>query len=134
MKRRRPRAGAREVRMRVPDRRPAVWSVVPLAVLALAATARAEEPRKQPGISPPRPGGASEAGPDGPAAVVELRRQQEQLTLENGVADQQLRRELAKAAAEKQRLELANAVAHQRLQAELAAMQAEAERLARQAD
>jgi ATP-dependent Clp protease protease subunit len=64
----------------------------------------------------------------------ELKKEQERLTLENGVAEQRLRQELAKASAEKERLELANALEKEKLHAEVAAMQAEIDKLTRQAD
>ena len=67
-------------------------------------------------------------------APVDLKRQQEQLTLENAVADLQLRKDLAVLNAEKQRRELEAALANQRLQAELASRQAEIERLNKQAE
>ena len=66
--------------------------------------------------------------------VPDLKKQQEQLTLENSVADQQLHKELAKLTAEKQKLELENALNQQKLQAEIASMQAEIEKLTKQAD
>ena len=64
----------------------------------------------------------------------ELKKQQEQLTLENSIAEQQLRRELARLTAEKQRLELTNSLAQQRLQAEVAGLQAELDKLTKQTD
>ena len=64
----------------------------------------------------------------------ELKKQQEQLTLENSIAEQQLRQELAKLTAQKQRLELENGLAQQKLQAEVAALQAELDKLTKQAD
>jgi len=96
---------------------------------------------------------------DATNAFPELKKQQEQLTLENSIADQQLRKDLAKLtaekqrfelqnsiadqqlrqdlaklAAEKQRLELQNGLAQQKLQAEVAALQAELDKLTKQAD
>src|SRR5208282_4583198 len=68
------------------------------------------------------------------SAFPELKKQQEQLTLENSIAEQQLHQELAKLTAEKQRLELENGLAQQKLQAEGAALQAELDKLTRQAD
>jgi len=68
------------------------------------------------------------------SAFPELKKQQEQLTLENSIADQQLHKELARMTAEKQKLELENALNQQKLQAEIASMQAEIEKLAKQAD
>ncbi len=66
--------------------------------------------------------------------LAKLTAQKQRLELENGVAEQQLRQELAKLAAEKQRLELENALAQQKLQAESAALQAELDKLTKQAD
>ena len=68
------------------------------------------------------------------SAFPELRKQQEQLTLENSIAEQQLRKELARLTAEKQKLELENGLNQQKLQAEIASMQAEIEKLTKQAD
>src|ERR1039457_5479261 len=68
------------------------------------------------------------------SAVTELKQRQEQLTLENGGADQQLRQELAKLTAEKQRLDLENSIAQQKLQAEIAPLAAEIDKLTKQAD
>jgi ATP-dependent Clp protease protease subunit len=62
-------------------------------------------------------------------AFPELKKQQEQLTLENSIAEQQLRKELAKLAGEKQRLELENGIAEQQLHQELAKLTAEKQRL-----
>jgi ATP-dependent Clp protease protease subunit len=112
---------------------------LPSLLLALAGPARADN--LKPAIAPHPPGAPlppplveplrpSEMTP----ALLELRRQQEQLSIENTIADQQLRKDLAKLTAEKQRIELSNAVAQQRLQAEVAAMQADIDRLTKQAD
>jgi ATP-dependent Clp protease protease subunit len=68
------------------------------------------------------------------SAFPELKKQQEQLTLENSIAEQQLHKELAKLTAEKQRLELENGLAQQKLQAEVAALQADIDKLTKQAD
>jgi ATP-dependent Clp protease, protease subunit len=62
-------------------------------------------------------------------AFPELKKQQEQLTLENSIAEQQLRKELAKFTAEKQRVELQNSIAEQQLRQELAKLAAEKQRL-----
>ena len=62
-------------------------------------------------------------------AFPELKKQQEQLTLENTIAEQQLRKELAKLIAEKQRLELENGIAEQQLHQDLAKLAAEKQRL-----
>ncbi len=64
----------------------------------------------------------------------ELKKKQDQLTLENSVADQQLKKELAGLSAEKQRLELQNGLAQQKLQAKIAATQAELDELTKKAD
>lgn len=69
-----------------------------------------------------------------PSPFAELKLAQEKLSLENGIADQELRKTLAKLAAEKQRLELENAVTQQKLQAEISSLQAEIEKLNKQAD
>jgi ATP-dependent Clp protease protease subunit len=58
----------------------------------------------------------------------ELKKQQEQLTLENSIAEQQLRQELAKLTAQKQRLELENGIAEQQLRKELAKLAGEKQR------
>jgi len=63
------------------------------------------------------------------SAFPELKKQQEQLTLENSIAEQQLRKELAKLTAEKQRFELENGIAEQQLHQELAKLTAEKQRL-----
>ncbi len=63
------------------------------------------------------------------SAFPELKKQQEQLTLENSIADQQLRKELARLTAEKQRFELENGIADQQLHQELAKLTAEKQRL-----
>jgi ATP-dependent Clp protease, protease subunit len=68
------------------------------------------------------------------SAFPELKKQQEQLTLENSIAEQQVRKELARLTAEKQRLELENGLAQQKLQAEVAALQAEIDKLTKQTD
>ena len=63
------------------------------------------------------------------SAFPELKQQQEQLTLENSIAEQQLRKELAKLTAEKQRLELENSIAEEQLRQELAKLTAQKQRL-----
>lgn len=72
--------------------------------------------------------------PETNSAFPELKKQQEQLTLENSVADQQLHKELAQLSAEKQRLELQNGLAQQKLQADVAALQTEIDKLTKQLD
>src|SRR5215469_7730021 len=64
----------------------------------------------------------------------DLKKKQDQLTLENSVADQQLKKELATLAAEKQRLELENGLAQQKQQAKQAAVQAELDELNKKID
>lgn len=66
--------------------------------------------------------------------LAELKRQQEKITAENGIADQQLHKDLARLTAEKQRLELENGLAQQRLQSEVATLQAQLDKLGKQAD
>jgi len=68
------------------------------------------------------------------AASVDLKKTQEQLTLENSVADLQLRKDLAALNAEKQRREVEASLAKQKLEAELASRQAEIERLNKQTE
>src|SRR5690348_3903342 len=63
------------------------------------------------------------------SAFPELKKQQERLTLENSVAQQQLQKDLAKLTAEKQRLELENGIAEQQLREDLAKLAAEKQRL-----
>src|SRR5947209_6956682 len=65
---------------------------------------------------------AAKAEPD---PVADLRKQQEQLNLENNIAELQVRRDLARLTAEKQRRELESIIAQQKLQAEIAGAQAE---------
>ena len=62
-------------------------------------------------------------------AFPELKKQQEQLTLENNIAEQKLRKDLAALTAEKQRVELQNSIAEQQLRQQLAALAAEKQRL-----
>jgi ATP-dependent Clp protease protease subunit len=66
--------------------------------------------------------------------LAKLTAQKERLELENGIAEQQLHQDLAKLMAQKQRLELENGLAQQKLQADAAALQAELDKLTRQAD
>src|SRR5262245_2140941 len=68
------------------------------------------------------------------SAIAALKKQQEELTLENGVADAQLRKELARLSAQKQRLDLENSLAQSRLQSEIATMQTDIDRLVKQTD
>jgi ATP-dependent Clp protease, protease subunit len=63
-----------------------------------------------------------------------LTAEKQRLDLENGIADQQLHEDLAKLSAEKQKLELENALAQQELQATNAALQAELDKLSKEAD
>jgi ATP-dependent Clp protease protease subunit len=66
--------------------------------------------------------------------LAKLTGEKQRLELENGVAEQQLHQDLAKLTAEKQRLELENGLAQQKFQAEVAALQAELDKLTKQAD
>ncbi|MGA9778765.1 MAG: ATP-dependent Clp protease proteolytic subunit [Limisphaerales bacterium] len=66
--------------------------------------------------------------------LAELTAEKQRLDLENGIAEQQLHEDLAKLTAEKQRLELENGLAQQKQQADAAALQAQLDTLARQAD
>jgi ATP-dependent Clp protease, protease subunit len=70
----------------------------------------------------------------GTNALEKLKSQQERLTLENRIADEQLRQSLAKTSAEKQKIELENGLAQQKFQADIAALQAEIDKLNKQAD
>ena len=69
-----------------------------------------------------------------PAAFPELKKQQEQLALETGIADLQLKKALASLLAEKQRGDLESSVAQQKLQAEIFALQGQILKLSAQAD
>ena len=66
--------------------------------------------------------------------LAKLTAQKQRLELENGVAEQQLHADLAKLTAEKQKLELENNVAQQKQQADVAKLQAELETLTKEAD
>lgn len=66
--------------------------------------------------------------------LAKLSAEKQRLELENGLAEQELHKELARLSAEKQRLELENSVAQQKLQAEGVALQAELDKLAKEAD
>lgn len=66
--------------------------------------------------------------------LAKLTAQKQRLELENGVAEQQLREDLARLNAEKQKLELENGLAQQKLQSENAALQAELDKLGKEAD
>lgn len=80
-------------------------------------------------------GGTAEViGPAPSATQTELRKRQEQLTLENSVAELELRKALTVMSAEKQRRELENSLTQQRAQAEIAAMQTELDKLNKQTD
>jgi ATP-dependent Clp protease protease subunit len=80
------------------------------------------------------PAAAAPAKAEDPPEVVALRKQQEKLVLENGIAEQSLKQALAKLAAEKARLELENAVAAQKLQGTLAELQAQIEGASKKTD
>jgi ATP-dependent Clp protease protease subunit len=92
----------------------------------LGGVARADTATK-PVVAPP-------AAPAPPTAAAELRKVSEQLTLENGIAEAQLRKELAPLAAERQRRDLEASIARQKLEAELASRQTEIEKLNKQID
>jgi len=77
---------------------------------------------------------AAETPAETNSALAELKKQQELLTVENGLAEQRVRKELSKLTAEKQRLELENGLALQKLQAETASLQAELDKITKQAD
>lgn len=68
-----------------------------------------------------------------PSANPELKKQDEELKLQNSIADQKLRAELFRLTAEKSRLELENAIAQQKLQSEIAALHSQIEKLNKQA-
>ena len=69
-----------------------------------------------------------------PVIFPELKKQQEQLTLESSIADLQLKKALASLTAEKQRRDLESAVAQQKLQSEIASLQGQILKLTAQAD
>ena len=77
---------------------------------------------------------APSASSDTNSANAELKKKQDQLTLENSLADLQLKKDLAKLTAEKQRLELENSLAAQKSAAELLSMQTEIDKLTKQLD
>jgi len=66
--------------------------------------------------------------------LAKLSAEKQRLELENGVTELELHKELAKLGAEKQRLELENSVAQQKLQSEGLALQAELEKLTKQTE
>lgn len=68
------------------------------------------------------------------AALSELRKKQEQLNIENNIADMELHRTLASLTLEKQRRELETSIAQQKTLAEVAALQAELDKLTKQVD
>ena len=69
-----------------------------------------------------------------PAAFTELKKQQEQLTLESSIADLQLKKALSTLSDQKQRGDLEAAVAQQKLQAEIATLQAQILKITVQTD
>ena len=77
---------------------------------------------------------ASKPADASPVIFPELKKQQELLTLENSIADLQLKKTLASLAAEKLRRDLESAVAQQKLQAEIASLQAQILKLTTQID
>ncbi len=62
-----------------------------------------------------------------------LKKQEEELKLQNSIADQQLRKRLFKMIEEKSQLELENAIAQQKLQSEVAALNSQIEKMNKQA-
>lgn len=105
-----------------------LWGAVLVAPFAFAQPAWAQNAAK------PRPAAAAPPAPAPAATPPDLKKVQEQLSLENNVADLQLRKDLTVLNAERQRREVEAALAHQKLQAELASRQAEIERLNKQAE
>jgi ATP-dependent Clp protease protease subunit len=104
-----------------------LWGAVLVAPMALTQPAWAQGPAAAKPPAAALPVAVQAQPPD-------LKKLQEQLTLENSVADLQLRKDLAALNAERQRRELESALANQRLQAELASRQADIERLNKQAE
>ncbi len=103
-----------------------VWGSLLAAPLAFAQPAFADTlPATKPAVAPIS---ATATGGD------DLKKTQEQLTLENSVADLRLKKELSALAAEKQRRELEASIYAQKLQAELASRQAEIDRMNKQTD
>lgn len=72
--------------------------------------------------------------PPASPVIGELRKKQEQLNLENNIADMELHKALASLAMEKQRRELETSIVQQKAQAEIATMQAELDKLSKQVD
>jgi ATP-dependent Clp protease protease subunit len=70
---------------------------------------------------------------DAPTTNPELKKQEEELKLQNSIADQRLRQQLFKMVEEKSRLELENGLAQQKLKAEIASLEAQIEKLTKQA-
>lgn len=103
------------------------------AASLLTPVARADEHKPNGAIRPSIAAAVLSSG-ETSGTVAALRREQEQLNLENSVAEQRVKKELAQLAAEKQRLELENSIAQQRLQSEITAMHVEAGRLAKQVE
>src|SRR5215471_6227639 len=77
---------------------------------------------------------APSSSADTNSANAELKRKQDQLTLENSLAELQLKKDLARLTAEKSRLELENSLAVQKSQADLLSMQTELDKLTKQLD
>ncbi len=101
--------------------------VVPMA-LASSASAQAPQVPKAPLSTTPAPS----AQPS--QALADLRKVQEQLSLENTVADLQLRKELFALTSERQKRELEAVLGRQRLEAEMSTRQAEIEKLNKQTE
>ncbi len=72
--------------------------------------------------------------PPAPPNLTELRKRQEQLNLENNIADMEQHKLLASLTLEKQRRELESAIAEQRTKNEIVAMQSELDKLSKQVD
>ncbi|MEI6035886.1 MAG: ATP-dependent Clp protease proteolytic subunit [Verrucomicrobiae bacterium] len=96
-------------------------ALVVLCAFLFSATIHAEEP-------------SATAKPAAPITFPELKKEQEQLSLENSIADLRLKKELSALSEEKQRRDLESSVAQQRLQAEIAALQAQLLKLTSQGD
>ena len=92
---------------------------------ALAQTSPSPTPAASPASSTPQ----ADNSPLAP-----LKAEQEKLSLENGIAQQQLQKELAKLTAEKQRLELESSVAMQKSQNELASLREQIAKLSSQTE
>ncbi len=106
---------------------PVALLVLPSILTTVAWAAPPAPPVAVPAVTASQPVTTTAPQPD-------LKKVQEQLSLENSVADAQLRKELAPLAAEKQRREMEASLARQKLEGELSSRQAEIERLNKQID